>query len=92
MRVDVFYNHKDVIGFLYIHEGILSKAFLVKRLTDFLSSQRTVIAVSVSCFEYNPFRMYDKQVLGDVLLFSTYKMDKIFPSKEIGDFLVQDIN
>ena len=71
-------------------EDILTNAFLVKRQIDFLPGQRTVIIVSDSCFNYTPFRMHDKQILKDVLLFSTEKVDKLFSSTGVGDFLVQD--
>ena len=91
-RADVLFNNIDVIGFLYVYEDILTKAFLVKRYTNFSTGARTITAVSGSCFKYTPFRMYDKQVLADVLLFSSDKVDELFPSVGVGDFLTKDAN
>ena len=81
-----------MIGCIYGYEDIITKAFLVKRYTNFSTGVRTVTAVSGSCFKYNPFRMYNKQILADVLLFSSDKVDTIFPSVEVGDFLTRDEN
>ena len=91
-RADVLFINIDMIGFLYVYEDILTKAFLVKRYTNFSTGVRTITAVSGPCFKYTPFRMYDKQVLADVLLFSSDKVDKLFPSVGVGDFLTSDEN
>ena len=91
-RADVLFNNIDVIGFLYVYEDILTKAFLVKRYTNFSTGVRTITAVSGSCFKYTPFCMYDKQILADVLLFSSDKVDKLFPSVGVGNFLTRDEN
>ena len=91
-RTDVLFINIDVIGFLYVYEEILTNAFLIKRYTDFSTCVRTIATVSGSCFKYTSFRMYDKQVLADVLLFSSDKVDKLFPSVGVGDFLTQDEN
>ena len=45
-RADVLLNLQDVIEFIYVHENIVSKAFVVKWNTDFGTNVRTVIAVS----------------------------------------------
>ena len=89
-RADVLYNHVNVIWFLYVYEDALTKAFLVKQYTDFTTGSRTTTAVSGSCFKYTPFRMYDKKILADVLLFSSDKVDELFPSTFVGDFLTKD--
>jgi len=91
-RADVLFNNIDVIGFLYVYEDILTKTVLVKRYTNFSTGARTITVVSGSCFKYTPFRMYDKQVLADVLLFSSDKVDELFPSVGVGDFLTKDEN
>ena len=89
-RADVLFNNIDVIDFLYVYEDILIKTYLVKRYTNFSTGVRTITVVSSSCFKYTPFRMYDKQVLADVFLFSSDKVDEIFPSVGVGDFLTRD--
>ena len=56
-RADVLLNHQDVIGFIYVHENVVSNAFVVKRNTEFGTNVRTVTAVSGNCFEFTPFRV-----------------------------------
>ena len=91
-RADVLFNNVGVIGCIYGYEDIITKAFLVKRYTNFSTGIRTVTIVSGSCFKYTLFRMYDKQILADVLLFSSDKVDEIFPSIGVGDFLMRAEN
>ena len=81
-----------MIGFLYVYEDVLTKAFLVKRYTDFTTDIRTATTVSGSYLKYTPFRMYDKQILADVLFFNSDKVDELFPSTFIGDFLTKNEN
>ena len=50
-RADVLFNNVDVIGFLYVYEDILTKAFLVKRGTNLSTGVRTVTTVNGSCFK-----------------------------------------
>ena len=62
-RADVLLNHQDVIEFIYVHKNILSKAFIVKRNTDFGTNVRTMTTVSGNCFDFTPFKVSDKILL-----------------------------
>ena len=39
-RSDVLLTHSDVIGFLFVHEGILTKAYLPKKSSKLRSSRK----------------------------------------------------
>lgn len=86
---DILWNDKDVIGFLYIHKDMLTNAFLVKRYTHFSSGMRTATWASDSYLKFTPFRIYDKQILGDMLLFSSDKVGEIFPSIGVSGFFLK---
>ena len=83
----MLFNHVHVIGFLYIQNGILTKAFLPKRTTDFSSNTRTVTAVSGTCWEFTSFRVADKILFSDVLTFGHAEIDAHFSSISVGPFL-----
>ena len=67
---DVLLNHQDVIGFIYVHENIVSKAFVVKRNTDFGMNVRTVTAFSGNYYHFTPFRVVDKKFFSDLITFN----------------------
>ena len=91
-RADVLLNHQDVIGCIYVHENIVSKAFVIKRNTDFETNVRTVTATSGNCFEFTPFRVADKILFSDFIVFNHTKSDDLFPSIQVGPFLSQSAN
>ena len=83
-RVDVLLNHQDVIRFIYVHENIVSKAFVVKLNTDFGTNVRTVIAFSGNYYDFTPFRVADKILFSDVIVFNHTRSDDIFrPSRSV---------
>ena len=46
-REDIILSHPDVIGFLFIHEGVVSKAFLPQKIINFkatLPENKKIIA------------------------------------------------
>ena len=91
-RADVLLNHQDVIGFIYVHENIVSKAFVVKRNTDFGTNVRTVTAVSGNYYHFTPFRVADKIFFSDFIMFNHTRSDDPFPSIQVGLFLSQSVN
>ena len=91
-RADVLLNHQDVIEFIYLHKNILSKAFIVKRNTDFGTNVRTMTTVSGNCFDFTPFKVSDKILFSDVIVFVHNRSDDLFPSIQVGPFLSQSTN
>ena len=87
VRTDVLFNHVHVIGFLYIQDGIITKAFLPKRTTDFSSNISPVTAVSRTCWEFTHFRVADKIIFSDDLTFGHAEIDAHSPSISVGSFL-----
>ena len=59
MRSDVILNHPDVIGYIYLHEDHVRKAFLVNKVVNFKASvpskRNTIVAVSGDTEDYIPF-------------------------------------
>ena len=92
VRTDVLFNHAHVISFIYIQEWIAAKAFLAKRITDFSSGHLTATVCSEACWDFTPFRVADKVLLSDVLLFWYALIDDNFPSIAVGVFLSGDSN
>ena len=89
---NVLLNHQDVIEFIYVHENIVSKAFVVKRNTEFGTNFRTVIVVSGNCYDVNPFKVAGKILFSDVIVFNHTQSDDLFPSIQVGPFLSQSAN
>ena len=52
-RSDVLLTHPDVIGFLFVHEGILTKTYLPKKVVNFGATKseerKSIVAVSGTC-------------------------------------------
>ena len=91
-RVDVLLNHQDVIRFIYIHENIVSKAFVVKLNTDFGTNVRTMTTVSGNCFDFTPFKVSDKMLFSDVLVFEHTRSNDLFPLIQVDPYLSQSAN
>ena len=53
-RGDLLLNNHEVVGFLSILEGNLTKHFLPKRITDFDKNIRTIVSVSGTCLKNTP--------------------------------------
>ena len=91
-RADVLRNHHDAIGFIYVHNNIVSKTFVVKRNRNFGTNIRTMTAVSGNYFDFTPFKVSDKILFSNVLFFAHTTSDDIFPSIQVGSFLSQSAN
>lgn len=81
-----------MIGFIYVHENIVSEEFLVKRNTNFGTNIRTVTAVSRNCFDFTPFKVSDKILFSDVLVFRHTRSNVLFPSIQVDTYLSQSAN
>ena len=71
---------------MYIHEGIVSKDFLAWRLTNFSSGIRTMTAIIETYYNFNPFRVTNKVLFSDVVVFGHAASDNLFPSIEVSPF------
>ena len=84
-------NHPDVIGFLFVHEGKLIKAYLPKKVVSFQATtsedRKSVVAVSGTCSEYTPFSVSEEILLRDVYhITNCDKFIKTFPISNITNF------
>ena len=63
-RGDVILNHPDVIGFVYLNDDIITKAFLPKKVINFKATKdankKVIVAVSGDTEEYTPFCVPEK--------------------------------
>ena len=71
MRTDVILNHPDIIGFMYLYEDSVRKAFLVNKVVNFKATnplkRNTIIAVSGDTDNYIPFLVPETDLLSDTL-------------------------
>ena len=84
-------NHPDVIGFLFVHEGKLIKAYLPKKVVSFQATtsedRKSVVAVSGTCSEYTPFSVSEEILLRDVYhITNCDKFIKTFPTSSTKRF------
>ena len=84
-RADVLRNHHDAFGFIYVHNNIVSKTFVVKRNRNFGTNIRTMAAVSGNYFDFTPFKVSDKTLFSNVLFFAHTRSDDFFfrPSRSV---------
>ena len=92
IRSDVILNHPDVIGFVYLNDNIVTKAFLPKKVINFKTSdpskKKIIVAVSGDTDEFTPFSIPEQDLFSDTLHFSdSTKLEKGTPSISIAKFL-----
>ena len=70
MRSDIILNHPDVLGFIYLYENNVRKAFMVNKVVDFkatnVSKKNSIIAISGDTEDYVPFSVPEAELLSDV--------------------------
>ena len=91
-QVEVILNHPDVIGFVYLNDNIITRAYLPKKFVDFKSSdplkKKLILAVSGTPTEYSPSSVSEKNLLCDTLHFTDCtKLNDATPSVPVGKFL-----
>jgi len=83
-RSDVILNHPDVIGFIFLYEDVVTKAFLPTKVVNFQArneNKKVFAAVSGSLTNYTPFSVPDRTLLSDVYYISNLdKFTKIVSS------------
>ena len=88
-RRDVLLHHDEVVGFIFLHEGVIQKAHLPKKITNFrappVPERNTIAAVSGTPAEYSPFSVPESTLTTDSLHYlaeagknSGFKVKSIF--------------
>ena len=67
MREEVILNHPDVVGFIYLNKDIITKAFLPKKMINFKTNTKIMVAVGGDSEEYTPFSVQVKALLSNSL-------------------------
>ena len=88
-REDILLSHPDVIGFLYVHENTVSKAFLPKKVVNFKATspenKKIVAAVTGDAEDFTPFSVPISEIFKDILfLTDCSSSNKNTPSGSIG--------
>ena len=76
-RSEVLLNHPEVLGFVYIHQDVITKAFFPRKVVNFKvkdsSKRKSIASVSGSPKEYPPFSIQEKTLLSNNLHLSNSK-------------------
>ena len=88
MRSDIIFSHMGVVGWIYVDDGILQKAFLLTKITNFRDRLQTiVVVVSGSCSSLTPVKVNNRHLFSDTFRFSSGDFHDLFPSFSVDDFL-----
>ena len=92
MRTDVILNHPDVVGYMYLYEDNVWKAFLVNKVVNFKASdplkRNTIIAFSGDTENYIPFSVPEINLFSDTLhITDCMTLNKKTPSIGVGKFI-----
>ena len=95
MRSDVLLNHPDVIGYVYLYEDNVRKAFLVNKVVNFKASdpskRNAMIAVSGDPENYIPFSVPEIDLLSDTLhITDCMTLNKKTPSIGVGKYIKEN--
>ena len=86
MRSDLIFSHPEVVGWIYVEEGILQKAFLPTKITNFRDRLKTsVVAVCGSCSSPTPVKVNHRNLISDSFRFSSGSFHDLFPCVSVGD-------
>ena len=88
VRFDLIFSQPSVVGLLYVEDGILQKAFLPTKISNFSDRLKTsVVAVCESCSSPTPIKINHRNLFSDAYRFFSGGYHDLFPSIEVGDFL-----
>ena len=73
MRGEIILNHPDVIGSVYLNDDIITKAFLPKKMVNFKTNTKVIIAVSGDTEDFTAISVHDKALFGDSLHLTDFK-------------------
>ena len=91
-RSNVILNHPDVIGFVYLNENNVTKAFLPKKHVNFTAAtsdkSNIIVAVSGEPEEYTPFSVPEDHLFSDCYhLIDCNNPNKNTPSISVSKFI-----
>ena len=92
VRSDVILSHPDVIGFIYLHDSFVRKAFLPKKTINFKATstekRNTIVDISGDPDDFTPFSVSETELFSDTLhLTDCATLNKKTPSVPVGKFL-----
>ena len=91
LRSDIILNHPDVTGFVYLHDDVITKAFLPKKIINFKSTsedRNNIAAVSGDTDDYTPFLVPEKNLFSDALhITDCTELNKATPAIALAKFL-----
>ena len=81
-----------MIGFIYLHDRFIRKAFLPKKTINFKATatekRNTIVAVSGDTADYTPFSISETELFSDTLcLTNCTTLNKKTPSVPVGKFI-----
>jgi len=81
VRSDLIFSHPSEVGLLYVKDGILQKAFLPTKISNFSDRLKTsVVAVYVFCSSPTSIKINFRNLFSDVYRFSSGGYHDLFPS------------
>ena len=91
VRLNLLLNHPKIFGFVYIVDGILTKAFLPKKSVDWTKNREYIAAVSGNPHDYTPFSVPGDIISGDTPhLHEPVKLHSTLKSSAPGKFIVKN--
>ena len=88
VRFDLILSHPEVVGWIYVEDGILWKTFLPTKITNFRDKLKTsVVAIYGSCSASTPVKVNHRYLFSDTFRFSSGDLHDLFPSVTDGNFL-----
>ena len=88
VRSELIFSHIKVVGWIYVEDGILQKAFLPTKITNFSDRLRTtLVAVCGSCSSLIPVKVNHRHLFSDTFRFSCGDFSDPFPSVPVGDYI-----
>ena len=70
-RSEVLLSHPEVLGFVYIHQDVITKTFFPRKVVNFKvkcsSKRKSITSVSGSSEEYSQFSVQEKILLSNHL-------------------------
>ena len=88
VRSDLIFSHIKVVGWIYVEDGILKKAFPPTKITKFSDRLRTtVVTVYGSCSSPTSVKVNHRHLFSDTFRFSYGDFSDPFPSVPVGDYL-----
>ena len=94
-RGDIILTHPDVIGFVYLHDDSIVKAFLPKRVVNFKATNRekrkVIVAVSGDTKDNIPFSISEMDLMSDKLhLTDCTSLNKSTPVISVATFVKEN--